>query len=74
MLLSGSLLAFMKELDMKPDDSWKRNTILVIFNLCTFAWKDQNRQKMADTEESDDALKPHTREVCEQGDTVKVIY
>ena len=74
MLLSGSLLAFMKELDMKPDDSWKRNTFLVTFNLCTFAWKDQNRQKMADTEESDDALKPHTREVCEQGDTVKVIY
>ena len=56
---------------MKPDE---RNTFLVIFNLCTFAWKDQNRQKMADTEESDDGLKPHTREVCEQGDTVKVIY
>ena len=71
MLLSGSLLVFMKELDMKPDE---RNTFLVIFNLCTFAWKDQNRQKMADTEESDDGLKPHTREVCEQGDTVKVIY
>ena len=58
---------------MEPNDSWKRNTFLVIFNLCIFAWKDQNRQKMADTEESDDGLKPHTREVCEQGDTVKVI-
>ena len=31
---------------------------------------------MADNDESDDALmgNSHTREVCEQGDTLKVIY